>query len=422
MIVWPNEVKECKYRLWYEQLILKAKQRVFPIGEYGENHHIIPRSLGGTDFKENVVRLYAREHYIAHLLLWKMKMSPKMHNKMSMALHVMVNGSGNPKQNRSYLIPARIYELSRIAYVKAIKEHIAIHGPNFKGSKHTLESIQKIKDANARTKDIRSAKLTGTGNGMYGKTHTDKNKKLISERVSSAFTANKKEEYSKRLTERWKDPIYKQMMKDIKTTSERWLNRDWKASGRKAADAKMANGWKHSDEAKKKLSETRKAKFATGEIVAWNKGTGKEKHVYTEEEKLQRKLDGIAKSKATKAVKVANGWVNPRKGTAKVRINKRDELGWVSCHKGVPKPKEQIERAIITRKANYEAKKLAGTLKARPKHSEEAKQKIKEKRNAGIAEGKIITWNKGKKEDLAKTEARMKKYYKTREKNKRQKD
>lgn len=39
---------------------------------YTEKHHIIPRSVGGTDDKSNVIILTAREHFICHLLLTKM--------------------------------------------------------------------------------------------------------------------------------------------------------------------------------------------------------------------------------------------------------------------------------------------------------------------------------------------------------------
>lgn len=38
---------------------------------YTELHHIVPRCLGGTDELENLVRLTAREHFIAHRLLAK---------------------------------------------------------------------------------------------------------------------------------------------------------------------------------------------------------------------------------------------------------------------------------------------------------------------------------------------------------------
>ena len=273
MIDWPEGITSNLYSKRYEKLIENAKTRVFPKNEYGETHHIIPRCFGGKNSNENMVKLYAREHYIAHLLLWKMDMLPKMHNKMSMALHVMVNGSGNKKQNRSYLIPARIYEQSRKAYVTAIKEHFAEHGGTFKGRKHKPESIQKIIEGNARTKDIRSAKLSGEGNGMFGKEHSPESKKVISEGVSNSFNDIRKDEYSKRMKDTWSDDTYRQHMVDIRETSEGWLNRDWKAIGAKSAAGRIANGTNfRSEESKKKMSDTRKRKLETGEIVPWNKG------------------------------------------------------------------------------------------------------------------------------------------------------
>ena len=40
-------------------------------GTYVENHHIVPRSSGGTDDSTNLVYLTAREHYLIHWLLYK---------------------------------------------------------------------------------------------------------------------------------------------------------------------------------------------------------------------------------------------------------------------------------------------------------------------------------------------------------------
>ena len=34
--------------------------------EYSEKHHIIPRCLGGTNDKDNLIELTAREHCLAH--------------------------------------------------------------------------------------------------------------------------------------------------------------------------------------------------------------------------------------------------------------------------------------------------------------------------------------------------------------------
>ena len=42
------------------------------LNDYTECHHIIPKSLGGTNDKNNLVELLAREHFICHLLLTKM--------------------------------------------------------------------------------------------------------------------------------------------------------------------------------------------------------------------------------------------------------------------------------------------------------------------------------------------------------------
>lgn len=36
---------------------------------YAEVHHIVPRSLGGSDGAENLIQLTARQHYVAHWML-----------------------------------------------------------------------------------------------------------------------------------------------------------------------------------------------------------------------------------------------------------------------------------------------------------------------------------------------------------------
>ena len=56
------------YKKIYEQLVQKAKARNLQ-GIYVEKHHIIPKCLGGTDSIENIVKLTAEEHFVAHQLL-----------------------------------------------------------------------------------------------------------------------------------------------------------------------------------------------------------------------------------------------------------------------------------------------------------------------------------------------------------------
>ena len=60
-----------KYTRWYFHIIEKAlgQNRLKSEDIYYENHHIVPRCLGGTNDSENLVLLTAKEHYVVHHLL-----------------------------------------------------------------------------------------------------------------------------------------------------------------------------------------------------------------------------------------------------------------------------------------------------------------------------------------------------------------
>lgn len=55
----------------YDTLISKCLNRTFESGLLCEIHHILPRALGGGDDDSNLVKMYPREHFIAHKLLAK---------------------------------------------------------------------------------------------------------------------------------------------------------------------------------------------------------------------------------------------------------------------------------------------------------------------------------------------------------------
>lgn len=57
------------YKKIYDNLISKGRNRV--LNCHVERHHIIPKCMGGTDDKENLVELTPEEHYVAHQLLVK---------------------------------------------------------------------------------------------------------------------------------------------------------------------------------------------------------------------------------------------------------------------------------------------------------------------------------------------------------------
>lgn len=73
----------------YNNLIQKAQTRVEIIG-YKERHHSIPKCMGGSNEKGNLVSLTAKEHFIAHLLLTKIY---PHHDKILLAFNIMLNGA-----------------------------------------------------------------------------------------------------------------------------------------------------------------------------------------------------------------------------------------------------------------------------------------------------------------------------------------
>ena len=105
-----------KYTKIYFQIIEKAK--VSPYIGYTEKHHIIPRSLGGSDDKLNLVKLTARQHYICHLLLTKM-VAPNSdaYHKMIKA-YMMMAKCNSVGQDRSYKINSRLFESLKIELSK----------------------------------------------------------------------------------------------------------------------------------------------------------------------------------------------------------------------------------------------------------------------------------------------------------------
>ena len=86
------------YKLNYQKLIEYRKTNI--LNENYEIHHIVPKSLGGSNSKENLIRLSFREHFLAHYLLWKMT-DGKEHLKMAHAFKFM---------SKDFKISSRCYQ------------------------------------------------------------------------------------------------------------------------------------------------------------------------------------------------------------------------------------------------------------------------------------------------------------------------
>lgn len=135
-----------KYEKWYKNITESAKTRI--ISDYTETHHILPKSLGGSDNSENLTSLTAREHFICHWLLTKIYSEGEAHWKMINAFRMM--RAENPKQKRySTKITARVYanlkeEYSKLQSQRYIGENNPMYGDKFYRSE---EGYRKHKEA-----------------------------------------------------------------------------------------------------------------------------------------------------------------------------------------------------------------------------------------------------------------------------------
>jgi len=168
----------------YHQLISKAQHRILSQDIYVEQHHIVPLSLKGDDIESNIVSLTAKEHFVAHHLLWKIHRNPQMTKAFMLMCNVKRNGI-------KYKVYARDYQLLKEEFSKAQSEFMKGRpGPN----------IGKVWSAESKKKLSESTKGRPGGNyntpGFRGKHHTEENKKAISERrkgVGTHFTPHSEE-------------------------------------------------------------------------------------------------------------------------------------------------------------------------------------------------------------------------------------
>lgn len=168
------------YQKHYNALIIRAKNR-HQFG-YTETHHIVPRCMGGTDNKDNLVELTPEEHYIAHQLLVKLypnnvnliraasmmctnrptnKLYGWIRRRHSEIQSSLMSGSGNTMYNKRWVSN----EYKTILVEKEIAEHLLISKSYIQGKKakrapcgclvrnRCIEHEQKRKNAALRKKE-----------------------------------------------------------------------------------------------------------------------------------------------------------------------------------------------------------------------------------------------------------------------------
>ena len=133
-----NQTKE------YYKIIENNKLTIKGDG-YVEKHHIIPRSLGGSDKKENIVFLPASEHFKCHQLLVEMT-TDRNNGKMWSALWRMMNKQSR-NQDREYTFTADEYTIARTRHAETHSVRMSGENNPFFGSRHTAETLSKMSAA-----------------------------------------------------------------------------------------------------------------------------------------------------------------------------------------------------------------------------------------------------------------------------------
>lgn len=153
------------YKKIYDQLVEKCRVRGLDksaLKGYYEKHHIIPKCMGGGEENENFVLFTGREHFIAHMLLWK---THPENVSLMRAAFMMAN-------RKISKINSRSYEALKVKVSSASSELFSGKNNPFFGKKHTDTTREKFK--------LRPVKR-GVDHPSYGKKMSEDVRKKMSD-------------------------------------------------------------------------------------------------------------------------------------------------------------------------------------------------------------------------------------------------
>lgn len=175
--------------------ILTSRGRFACGDEYHERHHIVPRCMGGSDEKNNLIDLFAKEHFEAHRLL----ALENPNNKSLIYAWTMMSWIKNGTQDRYKVTPEEYEEarkkLSEMGKLRKgipkgplTEEHKRKISEANKGKIYSEETRKKMGDAHRNPSEKTRKKMrenhadfSGENNPMYGKQRSEETKKKISD-------------------------------------------------------------------------------------------------------------------------------------------------------------------------------------------------------------------------------------------------
>lgn len=176
------------YTKHYQALVTTRKERILSGDVYFEKHHILPKSMGGTDHPNNLVNLTAREHFLAHWLLWRIHRN----RKTAWAFKGMCNWALNTTSSRIYSEAKEA--VNQFGHSKETREKISCVTKNMSQETKSLiaEAASRFwknrKKSEQHRKSLSNSKI---GKHFLTQSHYDKLKKLFENVPKSAETIEK---------------------------------------------------------------------------------------------------------------------------------------------------------------------------------------------------------------------------------------
>ena len=193
------------YKRIYDQLCSRSQSRIWTKFNY-EKHHIIPKSMGGSDRKSNIAILTPREHALAHLLLVRF-LTGKHKAKMVFALKTMISYRNKHRDQ----LTTRQYEALRKSF-QTQSQTSEYYAWRSEITKSSWTPERRAKQAEI----TRQQWITGPKRESY---------------ASDEYRTKK----SQQMKQRWQDPEYQKQVSE-------WVTNQWQDPSKKPSRKKKNPG------------------------------------------------------------------------------------------------------------------------------------------------------------------------------------